>query len=164
MHCKMKASLALHVVLLLHFQTVTLNAFIPAGNQQKLFLCQFSPTPQFRWALSPTVPTMKDLSSFSLSASDIFFSFFLVVGGDSCSLSADGMQRMQIQLLLFAGPLLRMNATLNEATLGHVCRGAVERARITIRGFACPLWHAMSQTRNAEQLLCAGTEMGDPLM
>lgn len=50
-----------------------LRAFIPTGNQPEIFLCQFSPTPQFRQALSPTNPTMKDLSSFSLSTSDIFF-------------------------------------------------------------------------------------------
>lgn len=31
-----------------------LKAFIPAGNQPEIFLCQFSPIPQFRRALSPT--------------------------------------------------------------------------------------------------------------
>lgn len=57
---------------------------------------------------------MKDLSSSSLSTSDIFFFF-------GCSpLFADGMQRMQIGAPLFPGPLPWMNAALNEATLSHV--------------------------------------------
>lgn len=83
MHCKKKKKEKKAPVLgMLYFSIFRLcaqtdhKAFIPTGNQLQLFLCQFSPTPQFRWTCSPTEPTMKDLSSFSLSTSDIFFFFF----------------------------------------------------------------------------------------
>lgn len=159
MHCKKKKKEKKAPVLgMLYFSIFRLcaqtdhKAFIPTGNQLQLFLCQFSPTPQFRWTCSPTEPTMKDLSSFSLSTSDIFFFFF------DCSLYADGMQRMQIRALLCARPLPWMNAALNEATLTPVYTGAREHAQITIGGFACPLSHALSQTSNAQQLKEEDTE------
>lgn len=78
--CTVKKKKKTPVLCMLFFSSICrlyawrdLKAFIPTGNQPELFLCQFPPTPQFRWALSPTNPTMKDLSSFSLSTSDIFF-------------------------------------------------------------------------------------------
>lgn len=101
------------------------KAFIPTGNQPEIFLCQFSPTPQFRQSFSPTNPTMKDLSSFSLSTSDIFFL--------TAPSPADSMQRMQIHVLLFGSSLPWMNATLNEDT--HFAEGAEKHAHKTVGGF-----------------------------
>lgn len=146
-----KAPWALHVVLLLHFQAATLNAFIPAGNQCKLFLCQFSPTPRFRWA-----PFSHQSPQWRICLPPLcppLISFF------GCSpLFADDMQRMQISSPLFPGSLPWMNAVLNEATLTHFYRGCMGvgglwnvHAHITIRGFACPLWHAMSLISNTRQ-------------
>lgn len=119
-----------------------LKAFIPAGNQPELFLCQFSPTPQFRQALSPTKPTMKDLSSFSLSTSDIFFWLLPLCRqhaayANTCSFIPE-------------------TPPLNECNLkwGHTCthlqRGHGKHAQTTISGFTCPLWNAVTQTWNTE--------------
>lgn len=71
--------------------------FHPLPNSDKPFL---PPTPQWRICPRSLCPPL--------------ISFF------DCSLSADGMQRMQIHTLLFGRPLPWMNATLNEATLAHI--------------------------------------------
>lgn len=84
-----------------------LRAFIPTGNQPKLFLCQFSPSPQFRQALSPTELTMTDLSSFSLSTSDIFLWLLPLCRRHAANANT----------LSWTRPLPWMNAALNEATL-----------------------------------------------
>lgn len=70
----------------------------PQGTSPNSFSVNFRPLPNSDEPFSPTEPTMKDLSSFSLCTSDIFFFF-------DCSLSADGMQRMQIHALFFLRPL-----------------------------------------------------------
>lgn len=119
------------------------NAFIPTGNQPEIFLRQFSPTPQFRQSFSPTNPTMKDLCSFSLSTSDIFF--FLTAPSP-----ADSMQRMQIRLL-FGSSLPWMNATLNEDT--HFAEGAVKHAHKTVGGFLHTLSDMLSLQRWHEPTL-----------
>lgn len=120
------------ILRLLSLQGTSPNSFSvnfhPLPNSDEPFL---PPTPQWRICPRSLCPPL--------------ISFFF-----DCSLSADSMQRMQIGALLFARPLPWMNATLNEATLAHAHRGGTEHARSTISGFACPLWHAVTQTSNTD--------------
>lgn len=130
-----------------------LKAFIPTGNQPEPFLCQFSPTPQFRRALSPTNPTMKDLSSFSLSTSDIFFWLLPLCRHHAAYANTHSF--------------IRGTPPLNKCSpkWGHTCthlqrrEGAWKHAHITISRFACPLWHSSSNTERWQILKRADARM-----
>lgn len=94
-----------------------LRLLSPQGTSPNSFSVNFHPLPNSDEPFLPPTPQWR-ICSHSLCPPLI--SFF------DCSLSADGMQRMQIHALLFARPLPWMNATLNEATLSHIYRGGME--------------------------------------
>lgn len=117
---------ALHAVLLSLFRLHPWRdpkAFIPAGNQPEIFLCQFSPTPQFRQSFSPTNPTMKDLSSLFVHLWHLFF---------DCSLSC-----RQHAAYANTRSFIRAFPPLNECNLkwGHTfCGGGCETCAWNSRG------------------------------
>lgn len=112
---------ALRVVLLSHFQAVCMEG---SGS----FYPHREPAPTLSLSIFTHSPIQTSLFSHQphnegfvlVLFVHLWYLFF------DCSLSADGMQRMQICALLFLRPLPCMNATLNEDTLAHIYSGGME--------------------------------------